>query len=116
MHVDGEPVDYELCVDFLVERNGERAVVEVKTGGAAQPSSPATRRQIFEYAAAYGVDRAYMFDGDQSTLHEIVFQLTPPGGAPRSKRIAGWKIGFAVGVLCTALLVLLLEWYKQTSH
>ncbi len=108
MLVDGRPVEYEVCADFVVERNGERAIVEVKTGGAAQPSSPKTRRQILEYAMAYGVNRAYMFDGDRSTLHEMVFHVVPPSYAPRAKRVTGWQIGlagFLLGVLCTAAVV-----------
>ncbi len=105
MRVDGREVGYDLCVDFLVVRDGERAIVEVKTGNAAQPSSPATRRQIFEYAAAFDVDRAYMFDGDRSTLHEVSFQEFLPRRPLRTKRIAGWQIGFVCGALSAALII-----------
>ena len=102
MRVDGERVAYEVCADFVVERGGERAIVEVKTAGAAKPSSPATRRQIFEYAALYGVNRAYMFDGDRSTLHEIVFQAAPPRGVPPARRFVSWQAGFVGGALLAA--------------
>ncbi|MGH7655714.1 MAG: hypothetical protein ACREN6_13730 [Gemmatimonadaceae bacterium] len=103
MRVDGETVEYDVCVDFLVERGGERAIVEVKTGGAARPTKPDTRRQIFEYAAAYGVDRAYMFDGDRGRLHEVEFLVAPRGRPALAGRFIGWGFGFVCGLVLAAV-------------
>jgi Holliday junction resolvase-like predicted endonuclease len=104
MRIDGETVEYEVCVDFLVQRYGERAVVEVKTGSAAHPAKPETRRQIFEYAAAYGVDRAYMFDGDRGTLHEMEFLVGPRGRPARAGGFTAWGFGVACGLVLAAVV------------
>jgi hypothetical protein len=101
MQIDGRRVEYEVCVDFVVERDGQRGIVEVKTGTVARAESPATRRQIFEYAAVYGVDRVYMFDGDNSSLHEVVFRIAPSRLA-RVRRAAEWRVGFLCGVVVAA--------------
>ena len=48
--------------DLLVQRQGRRYVVEVKTGLAADPTNIATRRQLLEYAHAYGADGVLLAD------------------------------------------------------
>jgi Holliday junction resolvase-like predicted endonuclease len=103
MQIDGEAHEYEVCADFVVERNGERGIVEVKTGSVAQPASPGTRRQMFEYAALYGAQRVYMFDGDGATMHEVRFGSvrSPAAFGPR---LVEWQIGFLAGVGASALV------------
>jgi hypothetical protein len=103
MQIDGKTTEYEVCADFVVERDGHRGIVEVKTGAVARPSAPATRRQIFEYASVYNVDRVYMFDGDRSRLHEITFG-TAPRAKSRRQRVAEWQIGFVCGVGAVGLI------------
>jgi Holliday junction resolvase-like predicted endonuclease len=111
MQIDGVTTEYEVCVDFVVERAGQRAIVEVKTAGAANPAAPATRRQIFEYTTLYEADCVYMFDGDTSQLHEIAFERVPRVAVP-SNRMRGWQVGFAIGVAMTALVAG--AWYLAT--
>ena len=79
MWVDDAEIAYDLRADLLVQIGDERVIVEVKTGDAADPTSTATRRQLREYAAEFGVDRLYLFDATRQVLHEIEF---PPGNAP----------------------------------
>jgi hypothetical protein len=43
--VNGEESPFSVRADYVVERNGVRAIVEVKTGAVASPSSRGTRRQ-----------------------------------------------------------------------
>lgn len=73
MHINGRVAEFDVRADLLVEIAGEEALVEVKTGDAADPRIPATRRQLREYCAVFGVDRVYVFDANVQRLHEIEF-------------------------------------------
>lgn len=77
MHINGRVAEYDVRADLLVERStaqgAELAIVEVKTGEAADPRLPATRRQLREYADLYDIDRLYLFDASALRLHEIEF-------------------------------------------
>ena len=48
--VDGVTLDFNVRVDYLVERDGVKYLAEVKTGEAANPKNRGTRRQLLEYA------------------------------------------------------------------
>lgn len=74
MWIDGIETAYDLRADLLVKIHGERVLVEVKTGEAADPRSTATRRQLREYAAEWGVDRLYLFDATRQQLREVEFE------------------------------------------
>jgi len=78
--VDEASTPFTVRADYLVERDGVRAVVEVKTGSVASPASRETRRQILEYAWVYGVDEVYLFDADAGELHRI--GIPARGGNP----------------------------------
>lgn len=73
MHIDGRRAEYDIRADLLVQMGDERVIVEVKTGEAANPRLPATRRQLREYAAVFGVEHVYLFDATQQELHELAF-------------------------------------------
>lgn len=73
IHVDGEPYRFDVRADLIVERDGERALVEIKTGAAAEPNSSATRRQMLEYGVVYGVSALYLFDADRERLMHVRF-------------------------------------------
>lgn len=51
----------------------ETVIVEVKTGEAADPRLPATRRQLREYCDVFGVERIYVFDASAGRLYEVQF-------------------------------------------
>jgi hypothetical protein len=72
--VDGEPVAMELRVDYLVERDGELLVAEVKTGEEA-PSveTAATRRQLLEYHVAFAADGVLLVSPERGTIQRVVF-------------------------------------------
>jgi Holliday junction resolvase-like predicted endonuclease len=77
--VDGTPVPFDVRADLLVQMGDARVLVEVKTGDAADPRSPHTRRQLREYADVFGVERVYLFDATRQRLSEIAFpQATVP--------------------------------------
>jgi hypothetical protein len=77
MHINGRVAEYDVRADLLVERSTaqgtELAIIEVKTGDAADPRLPTTRRQLREYADLYDIDRLYLFDASAQRLHEIEF-------------------------------------------
>jgi len=92
--VNGEESAFTVRADYLVERNGVRAVVEVKTGEVADPSSRGTRRQILEYAWVYGVSEVYLFNADTEQLHRI--QVPERSATAHSTRRIAWWIAAAV--------------------
>lgn len=73
MHINNRVAEYDVRADLLVQMGPDTALVEVKTGEAADPRHPATRRQLREYAALYNVDRLFLFDATNQKLHEIHF-------------------------------------------
>ncbi|MBA3854377.1 MAG: hypothetical protein C0503_08180 [Gemmatimonas sp.] len=73
MHINGRVAEYDVRADLLVERDEQRLLVEVKTGEAADPRFPATRRQLREYAAVFEVDAVYLFDASKQRLHHVEF-------------------------------------------
>jgi hypothetical protein len=101
--VNGEESAFTVRADYLVERNGVRAVVEVKTGDVADPSSRGTRRQILEYAWVYGVSEVYLFNADTEQLHRIQLPAMARGVA-HVRRIA-WSVAaaLAAGIILGAL-------------
>lgn len=103
--VDGDEVPFTVRADYVVQRNGVRAVVEVKTGAVASPSSRATRRQVLEYAWVYDVDEVYLFDADTPRLHRIGVPSRPR--APLTWRALMRPVGLAllIGAVLGALIV-----------
>jgi hypothetical protein len=69
--VDGEPETFDLRADAVVEKDGERLVVEVKTGAAA--SARETRRQLLEYLWAFGLDGALLVDMAAGRIYRVEF-------------------------------------------
>lgn len=72
--VDGRPRHCELRADYLVERDGELLVAEVKTGEEA-PSveTAATRRQLLEYHVAFGVDGVLLVCPERGLIQRVEF-------------------------------------------
>jgi hypothetical protein len=73
MLVDGEAVRASVRADLLVTRNGETFVAEVKSGGAAKPTLPATRRQLLEYLLAFEVHGVLLVDMERGSVHPVEF-------------------------------------------
>ncbi len=72
--VDGEEHSFDLVGDWLVERDGARFLVEVKTGRHA-PSirNRATRRQLLEYRCAFDVEGVILLDMEARQLRVVEF-------------------------------------------
>lgn len=73
MHINGRVAEFDVRADLLVQMGEETAVVEVKTGEAADPRLPATRRQLREYCEVFEVEQIYLFDANESRLHKVEF-------------------------------------------
>jgi hypothetical protein len=78
--VDGKSHLSYVLADFLVQKDKKTYVVEVKTGQAADPTEPATRRQLLEYEYVYRPDGLLLLDMNLGELHEVDFEL------PRAER------------------------------
>jgi Holliday junction resolvase-like predicted endonuclease len=80
LELNGERCVCEIRLDYVVEREGEEWLVEVKSGSRApDPTSPTTRRQLLEYCLAFETDRILLVDMEEREIHEVVFpMLTPP--------------------------------------
>lgn len=80
--VDGAELTFEVRADLLVRRGDVTALVEVKTGDAADPRTAMTRRQLREYREVFGVERLFLFDATHARLSEIEFpEATLPARA-----------------------------------
>lgn len=72
--VDGEPVEFGIRVDLILERDGQRYVAEVKTGDLApDPRHGPTRRQLREYADLLPDHGVLLVDMEMGWVREIEF-------------------------------------------
>ena len=74
--IDGEEVQVHCRADLVVRpRRDRRAryVAEVKTGGAADPRLPATRRQLLEYTLVFEVDGVLLLDMEAREIRQVEF-------------------------------------------
>lgn len=75
VEVDGEAQTFTVRADALVERDGRRFVAEIKGGEEnASLTSRATRRQLLEYAFAFGVDEVLLVDPGQGRVSRVRFR------------------------------------------
>ena len=73
---DNKKVNYKIRADFIVTKGGKKFVIEVKSGEKApDPKTPATRRQLLEYAHAYQADGVLLADMTDVVLREIEFDI-----------------------------------------
>lgn len=89
--VDGEETVSVVRADYLAEKDGERFVVEVKSGDSApSPKNSATRRQLLEYEHVFRPDGLILADMREGILKRIDFGLK---GEPLSRNSSPlrWK-------------------------
>ena len=108
LFVDGASVSVDVRADLLVSRGGRRFVAEVKSGPVAtRLETPATRRQLLEYALAYSAHGVLLVDMERGRVHEIRVPGLRPSRAPGRLRLA------ALAVTVTALAVIALAWLER---
>ena len=71
--VDDQLLDFDVRVDYLVERDGRKYLAEVKTGDAANPKNIATRRQLYEYASLSHSETVLLVDATSKRVMAISF-------------------------------------------
>jgi Holliday junction resolvase-like predicted endonuclease len=72
--IDGERRTFKVRPDIMATKQGERWLIEVKTGKSASPEYSATRRQIREYASLWPNQRYALFDATQGIFYEVSFE------------------------------------------
>lgn len=77
VELDGEAQTFTVRADALVEREGRRFVAEIKGGESATITSRATRRQLLEYAYAFGVDEVLLVDPGEGRVSRVRFRANP---------------------------------------
>jgi len=107
--VDGEETSSAVRADYIAEKDGQRFVVEVKSGDSApSPTHSATRRQLLEYEHVFRPDGLILADMTAGVLKLIEFGLK---GEPMSRTrsplrwkhllwslITGIVLGFALAL------------------
>jgi hypothetical protein len=101
--LDGQPCVVEVRADYLVERDGERFVAEVKTGDEAPKlAHRATRRQLLEYAHAFGTRGVLLVDAEAGRVHRVSVPERARVLGPRrdlGRDLALLFVGAVLGVL-----------------
>jgi Holliday junction resolvase-like predicted endonuclease len=96
LEVDGERCDVKVRADLLAERGGRQYVVEVKTGQVApDPTTAATRRQLFEYHHVFRPDGILLADMERDVLLKVRFPVDDPLTASRG-------VGYVVAMVFLA--------------
>jgi Holliday junction resolvase-like predicted endonuclease len=99
----------QLVLDFVVRRDGEELVAEVKTGpNAPRLAHEATRRQLLEYQLATRSARVLLVDPERATIETVAFPLARPQPSAAKPQLTPW--------LWTALAIALACWAWLRSH
>lgn len=97
--LDGAPCDVEVRADYLVERGGALFVAEVKTGrDAPELRHPPTRRQLLEYAHAFGTRGVLLVDPEQGRVRRVALPRSP-GSSRFARDLTLLAVGAALGAL-----------------
>ncbi len=70
---NNKKVEYLVKPDFLVEKNGEKFIAEVKTGASAFIQNRNTRRQILEYSHLNQNKTVLLIDIENKKIKKIDF-------------------------------------------
>jgi Holliday junction resolvase len=94
--IDGAPCRVEVRADYLVARDGRLWIAEVKTGREApQLTTPSTRRQLLEYAHAFGGAGVLLVDADRRRVARVALPIV------RRSIARPLLIGVAIGAALT---------------
>ena len=99
--IDGVWTVTMITADYLVQRDGEVGLVEVKSGRTASTTHRKTRRQLLEYQHAFEVNAIFLYDAERSRLERIefesIFSRQDLRKKPLSWLILGSFLGFFIG-------------------
>ncbi len=109
LEVDEGGEEVQLIADFIVERDGQRWVAEVKTGKHAPRVGHAdTRRQMLEYQLAFGTPGVLLVEPEAGRVRVVNF----PFAAHRQGATRSPVKALAYGLASAALL--LAAWWTWT--
>ncbi len=101
--VDGEETSSAVRADYIVEKDGQRFVVEVKSGDSApSPTHSETRRQLLEYEHVFRPDGLILADMTAGVLKRIEFGLK---GAPMSRTRSPLRWKHLLGALIAGTIL-----------
>jgi len=98
---------YTIKPDFIVEKDGEKWVIEVKTGGVASPTNSKTRRQIREYKSLLPNYKIALFDATNRLFYEINFLNSTSTKINKEFQLKIFLIGLFIGIIATILFSIL---------
>jgi len=97
--LDAEPCVVDVSADYVVEKDGREWVAEVKTGReATRLTSRATRRQLLEYAHAFGAAGVLLVDAERGRVHRVTLP-SRHAERPVLRDLALVALGAALGAL-----------------
>ena len=73
LHEDNIRIEYKVKPDFLVIKDGQKFIAEVKTGGSALIQNIATRRQLLEYSYLNKKNIILLIDIESRKIKKIDF-------------------------------------------
>lgn len=74
LRVDGRERTFAIAADLVVEKNGQRFLAEIKSGVlVARLGHAETRRQLLEYAVAFGASAVLFVDMERERVHMVEF-------------------------------------------
>ncbi len=110
--VDGEEREAGLRADYLLIKDGKQYIAEVKSGALApNPDYTDTRRQLLEYALAFGKIPLLLVDMESKEIHEIEFPKISKAHTPWKLLIRLSGIMFFIGALLGTAFGLRLPFY-----
>lgn len=75
MWINGKQFLYLVRPDAFASKDGQRYLVEIKTGKVANnPKHSATRRQLLEYFHGFSVDGVLLVDAEAEQIHNVHFE------------------------------------------
>ena len=109
--LNGEIRKFKVKPDFIVKRDGELWVIEVKTGTVASPTCSKTRRQILEYSSICPDHRIALFDATNKHLYKVKFPNLFSSSVNKTSKIWVFIVGVILGFVCSIILNLFLKVY-----
>lgn len=104
LSVNGEEYSIKVTPDYLVRKEGEILIAEVKTGESAPDiSNRHTRRQILEYYIASEYDGVILVDMENREINRIDFHIYEE--RDKNYSIAGVVIAIAIVTAMMALFI-----------
>jgi hypothetical protein len=104
-------LEVTLRADAIVQRSGRRFIAEVKSSSfVADLRHGPTRRQLLEYAVAYGTDGVLLVDMHAQHVEEIEFPgLFRPNPRQKWFRVPACALAFVLGIGLALLLLLVVS-------